>query len=241
MLVRQAKRRILYLGAALLLLAAPGLADVDLVLETYQPSCETTLGIDLFAKSDSPMNQPFNAMDVVLTWDPNVVTLLGHDALAYDYAWMESGFSFGDLNEDWSDGDAMYTAFARFDAPAYATPAGLLVTTFIFERVTGGAVDIAIAAEVELYETLVAGIAPGSIVTGQLDTEFVAPSLRGDVNCDGRVDYFDINPLLVALDGQSDFESSYPTCNWLNADCDCDQDVDYFDIGPFLDLLGTGS
>lgn len=62
--------------------------------------------------------------------------------------------------------------------------------------------------------------------------------LRGDTNCDGRVDYFDIAGLLEALSGEAYYQSAYPDCFWLNADCNCDGHVDYFDVNPFLDCLG---
>lgn len=58
---------------------------------------------------------------------------------------------------------------------------------------------------------------------------------RGDMNCDGHIDYFDISLFLEALEQPSGWP--HLPCPWLNADCDFDGGVDYFDIQPFLTLL----
>jgi len=62
--------------------------------------------------------------------------------------------------------------------------------------------------------------------------------LTGDLDCDGDVDFDDINPFVLALGGQAGYEAIYPDCQWLNADCDDDGDVDFDDINPFVALLG---
>ncbi len=59
----------------------------------------------------------------------------------------------------------------------------------------------------------------------------------GDLDCDGDVDFDDIDPFVTALGGQGGYEAAYPDCNWLNADCDNDGDVDFDDIDPFVALL----
>jgi len=65
------------------------------------------------------------------------------------------------------------------------------------------------------------------------------PFVRGDLNCDGAVDFDDINPFVLALSGEEGYSAQYPTCIWLNADCDEDGDVDFDDINPFVTLLGS--
>jgi len=62
--------------------------------------------------------------------------------------------------------------------------------------------------------------------------------LAGDLDCDGDVDFDDINPFVLALSGEADYLVQYPDCHWLNADCDDDGDVDFDDINPFVALLG---
>ena len=70
-------------------------------------------------------------------------------------------------------------------------------------------------------------------------TRIGAPAMmRGDINCDGAVDFFDIDPLVLALSGAAAYAAEFPNCDWLSADCDMDGDVDFFDIDPFVALLG---
>lgn len=59
----------------------------------------------------------------------------------------------------------------------------------------------------------------------------------GDVNCDGVINYADINPFVLALSSRSKYQSRYPNCIWLNADCNGDSGVTYADINPFVRLL----
>ncbi len=67
--------------------------------------------------------------------------------------------------------------------------------------------------------------------------ELGPPVFRGDLNCDGRVTFDDINPFVTALIGQAAYEGEYPNCNWLNGDIDCDGRVTFDDIGPFVECL----
>jgi len=64
--------------------------------------------------------------------------------------------------------------------------------------------------------------------------------VAGDMNCDGDVDFDDIDAFTTALSGQATYEAAYPDCRWLNADCDGDGDVDFDDIDAFTALSGTG-
>ncbi len=60
----------------------------------------------------------------------------------------------------------------------------------------------------------------------------------GDVNCDGIVDFFDIDYFVAALGYPGGVGWPYANCPWANADADGDGDVDFFDIDPFVALLG---
>ena len=60
---------------------------------------------------------------------------------------------------------------------------------------------------------------------------------RGDMNCDGRVNYSDINPFVLALTSRAAYEARYPGCLWTNADINGDASVNYADINPFVRLL----
>ena len=63
-----------------------------------------------------------------------------------------------------------------------------------------------------------------------------APIL-GDVNCDGVVNAFNIEPFLVALFDPAGYATLYPDCDINLADINGDGAVDAFDIEPFLELL----
>ena len=59
----------------------------------------------------------------------------------------------------------------------------------------------------------------------------------GDLNCDGNIDAFDIEPFLIALFDPQGYAAAYPDCDISFADINGDGDVDAFDIEPFLELL----
>jgi hypothetical protein len=63
------------------------------------------------------------------------------------------------------------------------------------------------------------------------------PRQPGDANCDGHVDFDDINPFVLALTGADGYYNEYPECDWLNADCNGDGLVDFDDINAFVALL----
>lgn len=63
------------------------------------------------------------------------------------------------------------------------------------------------------------------------------PVHPGDVNCDGLIDFDDIQPLIKALQGRELYEAAFPNCNWFNADCDLDGHVTFDDIAPFVQLI----
>ncbi len=60
----------------------------------------------------------------------------------------------------------------------------------------------------------------------------------GDMDCDGDVDFDDINAFVLALSGQAAYETQYPDCRWLNGDIDENGTVDFDDINPFVTLIG---
>ena len=62
---------------------------------------------------------------------------------------------------------------------------------------------------------------------------------RGDVNCDGQINYADINPFVKALGSLSAWQAQYPTCPWQNCDINGDNLVNYADINPFVAKLGN--
>ncbi len=71
-------------------------------------------------------------------------------------------------------------------------------------------------------------------------TRGLVSTLTGDVNCDGRVDFDDIDPFVVALTGPLAYAAAYPDCNYWNADANGDESVDFDDIDAFVTILSGG-
>ncbi len=63
------------------------------------------------------------------------------------------------------------------------------------------------------------------------------PLLLGDMNCDGVVDFGDINPFVLALVDPANYPIEYPGCDIMHGDLDQDGSVGFGDINPFVDLL----
>ena len=64
-----------------------------------------------------------------------------------------------------------------------------------------------------------------------------SPYETGDMNCDGAVDAFDIDPFVLALTNPAGYAAAYPNCDIMNGDCNGDGVLDAFDIDPFVALL----
>ncbi len=65
--------------------------------------------------------------------------------------------------------------------------------------------------------------------------------LRGDLNCDGLVNAFDIDPFVLALTDPEAYAAAYPACDYRLADCNHDGLVNAFDIDPFVVILTGGA
>ncbi len=64
--------------------------------------------------------------------------------------------------------------------------------------------------------------------------------LRGDMNCDGKVNLDDINPFVTALIDRNGYKAQYPGCPWLNGDIDESGQVNFGDINGFVICLISG-
>jgi hypothetical protein len=65
-----------------------------------------------------------------------------------------------------------------------------------------------------------------------------APSAVGDLNCDGSVDFGDINPFVLYLSNYALWQTTYDGCDPLNGDINGDGTYPSFgDINPFVALL----
>ncbi|MBL8879998.1 MAG: right-handed parallel beta-helix repeat-containing protein, partial [Phycisphaerales bacterium] len=70
--------------------------------------------------------------------------------------------------------------------------------------------------------------------------ERLPSGLIGDMNCDGAVNNFDIDPFVLALTDVAAYALQYPTCTPLNGDTNHDGVLNNFDIDPFVTLLTGG-
>ncbi len=66
------------------------------------------------------------------------------------------------------------------------------------------------------------------------------PALPGDVNCDGVVDFDDINPFVLALSDPGAYAALYPDCPFENRDVNNDGEFNFDDINPFVAILSGG-
>ena len=82
-------------------------------------------------------------------------------------------------------------------------------------------------------------------VADAFDVTILLPICEGDMNCDGIVDYGDIDPFVAALACIGGVPSCWPPpgvpddCPWLNGDCNADGNVTYADIDPFVQRIGA--
>jgi hypothetical protein len=63
----------------------------------------------------------------------------------------------------------------------------------------------------------------------------------GDLNCDGHIDFGDINPFVLYLSNFGAWQAAFPGCNPLNGDINCDGtygQASFGDINPFVALMG---
>jgi hypothetical protein len=63
----------------------------------------------------------------------------------------------------------------------------------------------------------------------------------GDLNCDGTLNGYDIDPFVLALTDPAVYAQQFPTCDYMLADLDGDGSVDGYDIDPFVLVLTGGS
>lgn len=63
---------------------------------------------------------------------------------------------------------------------------------------------------------------------------------RGDMNCDGRTDNFDIDPFVLAIVSPAAYQAAFPECDMLHGDANADGRFDNFDLDPFVACLIAG-
>lgn len=76
----------------------------------------------------------------------------------------------------------------------------------------------------------------------KLTIEYTLPPqfAPADMNCDGHVDNFDIDPFVAALTDPDAYAAEYPACDISNGDVNQDGVVNNFDIDPFVECIAGG-
>jgi subtilisin family serine protease len=69
---------------------------------------------------------------------------------------------------------------------------------------------------------------------------YATPFALGDVNCDGVVNSFDIDPFVLALLDPDSYTAGFPNCDINLADANGDTFINSFDIDPFVALVLSG-
>jgi hypothetical protein len=88
-------------------------------------------------------------------------------------------------------------------------------------------------------ECVAAGGIPGAY--GSDCTPNECPPNVGDLNCDGSVNFGDINPFVLYLSNYAVWLTTYEGCNPLNGDVNGDGAYpDFGDINPFVAMLAGG-
>jgi hypothetical protein len=96
------------------------------------------------------------------------------------------------------------------------------------------------AADAGSYDVVVSNSC-GSATSAAAELTVRSVWARGDLNCDGLVNNFDIDPFVLALSDPTAYAAAFPECDRTNADVNEDGRVDNFDIDPFVVLLGGGA
>ncbi len=73
-----------------------------------------------------------------------------------------------------------------------------------------------------------------------VDAVVWAPSLSGDMNCDGAIDFNDMEGFVLAQQGELQYAAHFPQRSYGNADIDASGVVDLSDIDEFVGCLLTG-
>ena len=121
---------------------APQAASAAIMLELRPANQVVNVGdpadLGLYAVSDSSSNQLLSAADVIFSWDPAYLGLLGVDNTGAATG-LISGFPvidpWGNINDanPPTTGTGYYSFYAMLGSPVAATPSGTLLTTFVID------------------------------------------------------------------------------------------------------------
>jgi hypothetical protein len=183
---------------------AAALVDVILEPSTQSVCVGDVVTIELRLVSDGAP-QPFQAVDAIIAWDPGVLLLVGFDDSNAGANWFLSGFLPDPdmINDDLTDGEALYTALAPIGGTLFAPPApgSFLVTEFSFTVTTATAgTAISLTPSSGAFgqtRVLLEGAPVTGAIRGPADVIASTPSCPADFNCDSNVDALDFLRLIA--------------------------------------------
>jgi hypothetical protein len=80
----------------------------------------------------------------------------------------------------------------------------------------------------------------GVFIDNPRTLQYIRRAPPGDLNCDGAVNNFDIDPFVLALSNPDEYATQFPDCKAANADANGDGLVNNFDIDAFVQLIIGG-
>lgn len=128
----------------------------------------------------------------------------------------------------WLMDDQSYEVFAYIFAPEFGAHDLNDLTTIELDWQISDPIDINASGQI-----LVQGFR-----INRYKSAVLTPVQSGDLNCDGAVNGFDIDPFVLALGNEAAYAEAYPRCAAYLADVNDDGEVNGFDIDPFVALLG---
>jgi predicted outer membrane repeat protein len=80
------------------------------------------------------------------------------------------------------------------------------------------------------------GVGPPSVVDMGC-YEYQGKFKAGDLNCDGAINFGDVNAFVLILGDLNAWQALYPDCPRDNGDVNYDRNIDFGDVNPFVELL----
>ncbi len=160
---------------AVLLLPVLAAADVDMTLTPMTQNISPTCLLEIDLVLSAPMPTAVAAVDAILSWDPTKLQLITANQSAED--WFAAAFlnDPDGINDDTTDGEAIYTALINPSNPLVVS-SGSLVATFVFKMIDDGVVSMPATSGV-FGKSRVIGTVPGQDLTGALSVPVVALKL----------------------------------------------------------------
>jgi len=144
------------------LLSITGQVDLPLSPSSQTAVAGQVISVDLYAVAAA--TESITAVDAIVSWDPTRLELLS--AAIGDFPVFVNGFlpDPDGINDDITDGEALYTALAPPTTPAVVPP-DLHVVTFSFKVLTSACVSLTPSVGA-FGKTRVIGTVPGVEITG---------------------------------------------------------------------------